>query len=384
MNIQTILDGVPRLAEEWAAQRADRQQRTKGAPADFEQLRKIGIPMMSVPTEFGGTWETQAQSVRPICTMLRALAQGDPSITLASAMHQLVLSSWRVPAVPEPHTEIWAKQRREVFQTVLDGGWWGTIISEPGTGGDTSKSRAQCIPEAPSSLIYRMSGQKHFGSGSGLTSFMTTRAIAEGDTSPDLFYIETRNHPWDGSTGMKLTGEWLGHGMKATNSHAFFFDNFPATRIACPSSVIEKLAGSVGISNLVFTSVIVGVVDAAMNYTRERLGEVRSQGSTLRAFQQVEWTLADEESWVIDQIWESAVTALEVDNQDRRGNLLAKQSVARLAESVLTRLCKLMGGTSYTLYSPLGSWFEDVRALGYLRPPWTLAFDQMYDLTWQE
>ena len=218
MKIETILEGAPTLAREWASQRADRQQRTKGDPVDFERLRKLGAPLMAVPTEFGGTWESQAQSARPICTMLRTLAQGDPSITLASAMHQLVLSSWRVPVAPEPYAEIWTKQRQEVFQTVLDGGWWGTIISEPGSGGDTSLSKSQCVPEAPGSLEYRMSGQKHFGSGSGLTSFMTTFAIPEGDTEPDLFYLEMCDHPWDGSSGIKLTGEWRGHGMMSTNS----------------------------------------------------------------------------------------------------------------------------------------------------------------------
>jgi hypothetical protein len=119
-----------------------------------------------------------------------------------------------------------------------------------------------------------------------------------------------------------------------------------------------------------------------MDFTRRRLSQTRSQGSNLRAFQQVEWTLADQEHWVIDQLWESAMRAFDENTQDRRSNLLIKESVARLAESALSRLCKLSGGSSYTWYSPLGAWYEDVRALGYLRPPWPLAFDQMYDLTW--
>ena len=384
MRIETILEGTPQLAAEWAAQWADRQERTQADPADYDQLGKLGVPMMAVPMEFGGTWQSQSQSARPICTLLRILAQGDSSITLASAMHHLVLSAWRVPAAPEPYAYAWAKQRKEVFQTVLDGAWWGTIISEPGSGGDISLSRARCVPVAPDSLQYCISGQKHFGSGSGITSFMTTQAIPQGDAAPDLFYLETRGHPWDGSTGMKLTAQWRGHGMMSTNSHAFEFNDFPATRIACPSSQIEKIAGNVGLGSLVFTSVIVGVVDAAMGYTRQQLSEIRRQGNSLRAYQQVEWTLADQEYWVIDQLWESAMRAFDRDTQDRRSNLLAKESVARLAESVLSRLCKLMGGTAYTRYSPLGSWYQDVRALGYLRPPWTLAFEQMYQLSWQE
>jgi hypothetical protein len=75
--------------------------------------------------------------------------------------------------------------------------------------------------------------------------------------------------------------------------------------------------------------------------------------------------------------------AFDQGQQSRRTILLAKESIARLSESALGRLCKLSGGSAYTWYSPLGAWFEDVRALGYLRPPWALAFDQLYEESWK-
>lgn len=384
MKIETILEQVPKLAREWASQRADRQQRTEADPADYEQLRKLGIPLMAVPVEFGGTWEDISQSARPLCTMLRTLAQGDPSITLASAMHQGVLASWRIPTVPEPYQDGWQKQRKEVFQTVVDGAWWGTIVSEPGSGGDTGLTRSYCVPEAPGSLKYRMSGQKHFGSGSGLTSFMTTRAVPEGETAPDLFFLEVRNQPWDGSTGMRLSAEWRGHGMMSTNSHAFEFKDFPATRVAWPGHQAEVMAANSGLGGMSFTSVISGVVDAAMDYTRQRLKEARSHGSNLRAYQQVEWTMAEQEAFLIDRAWEGTLQSLDQGIVNRRAILMTKECVARLSESVLTRLCKLSGGTAYTWYCPLGAWFEDVRALGYLRPPWSLAFDNLFNMGWQD
>jgi len=384
MNMHTILEKVPKLAQEFAAEGAKRQRRTQADPGDFQRLQALGIPLMSVPVELGGTWESLDQSARPICTMLRTLAQGDPSVTLASAMHHLVLSSWRIPTVPQPYTEVWAKQRREVFETVLDGAWWGTIVSEPGSGGDTGQTKAVAYPEGASKLKYRLTGQKHFGSGSGVTSFMTTRAIPAGEKAPELFYLEVRNAPWDDSTGMKLVSEWRGHGMMSTNSHAFEFRDFPATRVAWPGHQKELMEANGGLGGVAFTSVIVGVVDAAMAYSRQRLKGSRSQGNALRAFQQVEWTLAEQEAWLMDQAWEGVMRSFDQGRQTRRGVLLAKESIARLAESALSRLCKLAGGSAYTWYSPLGAWFDDVRALGYLRPPWALAFDQLFDMSWQE
>ncbi|MCH7620370.1 MAG: acyl-CoA/acyl-ACP dehydrogenase [Chloroflexi bacterium] len=384
MSIASILENAPKLAREWAAEREDRQTRTEADPADYQRLQDLGIPLMAVPVEFGGTWENLAQSARPLCTMLRTLAAGDPSITLSSAMHQGVLGSWRIPTVPEPFNDAWQKQRKEVFQTVVDGAWWGTIVSEPGSGGDTGLTQSRCVPEAPGSLKYRISGQKHFGSGSGLTSFMTTRALAEGETTPDLFFLEVRNQPWDGSTGMRLSAPWRGHGMMSTNSHAFEFKDFPATRVAWPGHQAELMAANSGLGGMSFTSCIIGVVDAAMDYTRQRLKEGMSQGSALRAFVQVEWTMAEQEAFLIDQAWEGTLRSLEQGVIDRRIILMTKECVARLSESVLSRLCKLSGGTAYTWYSPLGAWFEDVRALGYLRPPWALAYDNLFNMGWQD
>ena len=383
MRLEAILERVPSLAEEFASQREARQRRTEADPEDFRRLRELGVHLLAVPTEFGGTWESLAQSARPICTTLRTLARGDPSVSLASAMHPLVLSSWRVAQVPEEYAKDWQRQRQEVFQTVLDGAWWGTIVSEPGSGGDTSRTRAVATPEGPPNK-YRLTGHKHFGSGSGVTSFMTTRAVPPGEQEPDMFFLDVRDVPWDGSTGMRLTAPWAGHGMMSTNSHAFEFSDFPATRVAWPGHQRELMGASVGLGGMAFTSVVVGVVDAAMAYTRERLRGAMAGGTGVRALQQVEWSQAEQETWLIQQGFEGALRALDDGSADRRTTLLAKESIAGLAESVLGRLCRIAGGGAYTWDSPLGAWFEDVRALGYLRPPWALAFEQLWDMSWSE
>jgi hypothetical protein len=57
--------------------------------------------------------------------------------------------------------------------------------------------------------------------------------------------------------------------------------------------------------------------------------------------------------------------------------LRGKTAVSGLAESVLTRLSRAIGGATFSRSSPFGTWFEDVRALGFLRPPWSLAYDQL-------
>ena len=183
---------------------------------------------------------------------------------------------------------------------------------------------------------------------------------------------------------MTLKAPWRGHGMRSTNSHAFEFQDFPATRVAWPGHREELMAANGGLGGMAFASVTASIVEAAMVYSRERLQGSISRGSDVRAFQRVEWSLAEQEAWLIDQAWEGVVRTFDQGTQNRRTVLLAKTTIARLAESVLNRLCKLSGGSAYTWYSPLGAWYEDVRALGYLRPPWALAFDQLYQASWQD
>ena len=64
--------------------------------------------------------------------------------------------------------------------------------------------------------------------------------------------------------------------------------------------------------------------------------------------------------------------------------LRAKQAVADLAEQTLLRLSRVLGGGTFSRRSPFAHWFEDVRALGFLRPPWGLAYDMLFATSIEE
>jgi hypothetical protein len=48
------------------------------------------------------------------------------------------------------------------------------------------------------------------------------------------------------------------------------------------------------------------------------------------------------------------------------------------AEKTLARLTRVLGGGTFPARSPFARWFEDIRALGFLRPPWGLAYDMIF------
>ncbi len=376
-DAEHLLTKAREVSAAWREQRAERQRRRQLDPNDFRQLMDIGLPRAAVPVANGGLWEGTQHSVRPLCEALRILAQGDASVALSASMHPGVLAFWRDSEPPDPASVAWEEQKRQVYQSVLDGAWWGTITSESGSGGDVGKTRAVAKRD---DTRYRITGDKHFGSGSGATSFMLTTAVPEGENSPAWFFLDVRDAPWDGSTGMRCVAEWDGHGMTATNSHAFAFRDYPATRVAWPGSWQEVLGGG-GTIAMFYTAVVVGIVDAAMDHARQQLRAPTRADGSLAAFDKVEWVMAEREAWLVRQAYEGGLRALERLGRAREDVALAKANIASLAELVMTRLCRISGGGSYARRSPLGFWFEDVRALGFLRPPWSLAVEALFDMS---
>ena len=61
--------------------------------------------------------------------------------------------------------------------------------------------------------------------------------------------------------------------------------------------------------------------------------------------------------------------------------LCAKEAVAELAEATVTRLTRVVGGGTFSRRSPFAHWHQDVRALGFLRPPWGLAYDNLFAMS---
>jgi alkylation response protein AidB-like acyl-CoA dehydrogenase len=365
---------IRQIADDFAKDRSARQRRRHLDPADFERLRQTGFLLLAVPAAQQGYWRSVQESARPICDLLRLLAQGDSSVALVAAMHPAVLAFYLAsPDAPPACQAAWEAQRAAVFDTARSGAWWGTITSEPGSGGDVVKTNTAAEPE-PLPGQYRITGLKHFGSGSGITSFMLTSAKPVDETEADWFYLDVRGIPWDGREGMSLVAEWDGHGMIATQSHAFRFERFPATRFAWTGNM-QGLSRSAGGAILCyFAAVVVGVVQVAMATARKEMAR-RREG--LRPYEQVEWARAEVDAWLIDQAYEGMLRAVETGEGTPIGARCGKIAIAEGAEALLTRLSRILGGGTFSRHSPFGAWHEDVRALGFLRPPWGLAFDSL-------
>jgi alkylation response protein AidB-like acyl-CoA dehydrogenase len=362
------------IAGDFARARTERSVRRSLEPADFARLADAGFLSTGVPVERGGLWKGLAGSVREYTDLVRVLAEGDPCVALVAAMHPSVMSFWLAGEASPAERDAWAAQRERFIATAQAGHWWGTIISEPGSGGDILQTRARAEPDG---AAFRLSGEKHFASGSGIASFMITTGRVDGAKTPELFVIDMRGRAWDGSAGLTLRTPWNGHGMIATQSHAFVLDRCPAERAASHEAFAHAVPIVSQLTPLLFAAVIVGILHSAIDQARQRL---QGRTASLKAFEQVTWVNVTNAAWLAEQAYEGAVRAVETNAAGLLAASRAKATIAQLAEQALSELARVLGGASYAREAPFGQWAEDVRALGFLRPPWGLAFEQLLKL----
>jgi hypothetical protein len=93
----------------------------------------------------------------------------------------------------------------------------------------------------------------------------------------------------------------------------------------------------------------------------------------------VHWVEVENRAWLARQAFEGAVAAVEA-GEGVVPTLRAKQAIAEIAETALLELGRVLGGSSFSRSQPYGQWLQDVRALGFLRPPWGLADDALFSL----
>ena len=98
-----------------------------------------------------------------------------------------------------------------------------------------------------------------------------------------------------------------------------------------------------------FSSVIIGILDAALAEGRRRL---QPRAERMSAFERVSWTKAVNDIWLAEQAFEGMARAIETGAASpsvQRGKL----AISELAEASLMAISKAIGGASYSRSSSL-------------------------------
>ena len=194
-------------------------------------------------------------------------------------------------------------------------------------------------------------------------------------TSPTGSCSTCAGVPWDGSQGMKLTAPWDGHGMTATQSHGMAFEDFPADAIRLAGPLAPDLRDRRPVHRLAVHGrrdghrrCCDGHRASAALASGGLAGAVRAGGVGPRRAGSVVDGAGLRGHAARGGVGRRAA-AKGGAGQDRLGRAGRELSAADHAGS--------WAAAATARHSPFGFWFEDVRALGYLRPPWNLAFDAL-------
>lgn len=206
---------------------------------------------------------------------------------------------------------------------------------------------------------------------------MMTTAVPEGESAPTIscsMFGAGLEMAVQGSPCLSNGMAWDGGDTKPRVR----LQDVPTVRLALGGPLEHITRAANPFISTLFTAVILGVLDAAIGAARDQL---RSKAGGLRAFEQVEWSRAELDYWVAVQAYEGALRAVEAGHSTAafHAAIRAKQAVADLAEQIMLRLTRVLGAGTFSQRSNFAHWFEDVRALGFLRPPWGLAYDVLFN-----
>ena len=184
MDTEPALQDFRDLADRFAADRHDRQRRNELDAADFERSRRPASCSPGYPTKAGGLFESVPRSTRAVAEILRVLAQGDSSVALVASMHPAVLSLWlATDEVPESASGGVGRAAGRSWATWP--GATGSARSPPSRAAAATCRRSRAVARPGADGGWLLSGQKHFGSGSGHhLVHADDRASRQGRRSP--------------------------------------------------------------------------------------------------------------------------------------------------------------------------------------------------------
>ncbi|EWC64604.1 Acyl-CoA dehydrogenase, short-chain specific [Actinokineospora spheciospongiae] len=352
------------LAPGFTARAAAHDEHGSFPHENLADLVRTGYTAMTVPTAFGGggasLWElVQAQST---------LAEACASTAFAVNMHVHGLA---MIANLEGETAERACRAVATEGAVIAGGF-----SEPGVGGNWWHPTTEARPVEGG---YVLNGHKGFFTGfPGATHLFLSAAVTDdrGLPQPVAFLVPKPDR------GVRVTSEWNAAGMRATGSHSLALEELFVAE--------EHLIGATGALPLLFmtgvhwawcsfASVFVGIARGALKHVvdTQRKRTLKVIGKPNAHLPGIQFRVAEMKTKLKAaeaHLWAAVHAdhdspATQADPLDHYIEMsLAKMSITRLCQEVVTIAMQTQGGSALLTNDPLQRAYRDV-VTGLLVPP---------------
>jgi alkylation response protein AidB-like acyl-CoA dehydrogenase len=260
---RAIVETIREHAESWAVREAEqtRAGHTRVAAATLAELRASGILAGPVPKYLGGS----GNSLRQCAQAVRLLAQKAPATALAIAMPLGNAATARIPdsAVASHLRQQLDAGRRWVAHQAVAGRILAVANSEPGSGGDLSRTRT--IATLGDDGVFRLTGKKSFATIGPDADYFLCAARTQDTDVIDGFFV-ARDAP-----GVMLDDRWDPLGMRATASVGLTLDSAPSSALLGFPGCLQGVNARHW-STVLFAAVFVGVGEGALAAAVDAVG----------------------------------------------------------------------------------------------------------------
>ncbi|WP_067727016.1 acyl-CoA dehydrogenase family protein [Oceanobacillus damuensis] len=327
---------------------------------NFEDLKTIGYPSLTVPKEYGGG----GISLSEMLHYQEIIGKADGSTALSIGWHMGLMKH-----LGENNTwqkEIYAEVAQNVVHT---GALLNAAASEPATGSPTRGGKPETYAREVSDG-WIINGRKTFTTLSPILDYFIVSASIDGEDQVGNFLIKRER------AGVKVDETWDSIAMRGTGSHDLVLENVHLDKedlVERLTSGKKKPAGWL----LHIPACYLGIASAAQEYAKQFATSYspNSIQGTISDLPNVKQKLGEIELKMIESryfLYGVAEKWDQIDEQtkDAMGPELgaAKLSAVNKAVEVVDLAMRIVGARSLSAKNPLQRYYRDVRA-GLHNPP---------------
>jgi alkylation response protein AidB-like acyl-CoA dehydrogenase len=358
-ELEALRDSVRRLAQDKIKPRAREVDRTGEYPQDFfDAFRDAGLLGLCIPVAYGGSGAG-----------IMGLTIAIEEVTKYSNVAGLMLLLTRLPTGPVmiAGTE---EQKQRYLPRIADGTQRSAFgLSEPQAGSDVVGMRTKAMPDPDTEGGWVLTGTKCWMSGVRQADWFTVFAktgdpASREHTSITAFLVDRTA---EGLTTPRVDKKM---GVRGVDTGELVLDG---VRVG-PQNVIGEVGGfrlaMLGLNSMrpIVAARGIGLAEGALMYATEYVQQRQAFGSTISAFQGIQWEIAKlatdieaarlltyRAAWLADQgkFTRSYVPFLS----------MAKYHATEVAVRASGLAVQLLGAAGYMEDHPTEQWYRDARQL---------------------
>ena len=352
-ELELFRDNVVRFLKENVEPHYDAWEKAGITPRSFwNQMGEAGLLCVDLPEEYGGIGAPFDFS----CVVLEEVGRlGYGALSANLAMHSDIVA----PYILHLGTE---EQKKKFLPKLASGEYVGAIaMTEPGAGSDLQGIKTNALPDGNGG--YLINGSKTFitnGQHADVAVTFTKTDPKAGAKGTTLFLVERTMEGFTRGRNLEKLGQHCGD-----TSELFFHD------VKVPASAILGRMGN-GFGHLIdelprerLTLAVhaVGAAEGALARTIEYTRSRKAFGTTVSAFQNTRFELADIKTDIeVNKAYVKHCAALYAQGKmDVPTAAMVKLSTTEMQFRVADRCLQLFGGYGYMTEYPISRYFADAR-----------------------